>query len=278
MFIGNANILGRRTNGSIVYLLDTYSAVAAYSLRQLKTGVTSVVRVRRSSDNAESDFTADEITDGTLTTWVGANNGFVTKLYEQSGSGKGDLINTVAGQQPKLVNAGTVYTDTNGLPYIVFDAIDDDLQVNSLITASTQHLWAFHVTHSTNYSITKDTGALTWGWRIVSSSGSVDDRHSSINSSTEYSSTAAATTTGQKLITAEYEKGVTTKVYVDGVGATAATPANSDLRTTTGLVEINRTPGGAALGMEFQEFILFETDQSANQTAIETEISTHYTL
>ena len=86
MFIGNANILGRRTDGSIVYLLDTYSAAAAYSLRQLKTGVTNVVRVRR-SDNAESDFTADEITDGTLTTWTGANDGFVTTLYEQSGSG-----------------------------------------------------------------------------------------------------------------------------------------------------------------------------------------------
>ena len=73
MFIGNANILGRRTDGSIVYLLDTYSAAAAYSLRQLKKGVTYVVRIRRSGDLAESDFTAAEITDGTLLSWVTAS-------------------------------------------------------------------------------------------------------------------------------------------------------------------------------------------------------------
>ena len=71
---------------SASYLLDTYPATAAYSLRKLRTGVTNVISVRRSSDNAELDFTADEIIDGTLTTWVGANNGFITRIYDQVGS------------------------------------------------------------------------------------------------------------------------------------------------------------------------------------------------
>jgi len=51
--------------------LDTETAAAAYSLRNLSTSYSgSVVRVRRSSDNAEADFTATEILDGTLTDWV----------------------------------------------------------------------------------------------------------------------------------------------------------------------------------------------------------------
>ena len=54
-----------------VGLLDQYTGAAAgYSLRRLSVNTTNVVRVRRSSDNAEADFTADEITDGTLLAWV----------------------------------------------------------------------------------------------------------------------------------------------------------------------------------------------------------------
>jgi len=56
---------------SETYLLDTYTgAAAAYSLRKLSKDTTNVIRVRRSSDNAEADFTADEITDGTMLNWV----------------------------------------------------------------------------------------------------------------------------------------------------------------------------------------------------------------
>ena len=57
------------------FVLDQYTgAAAAYSLRRLSVNSTNVVRVRRSVDNAEDDFTADEITDGTLLSWVGGVN------------------------------------------------------------------------------------------------------------------------------------------------------------------------------------------------------------
>jgi hypothetical protein len=57
------------------FVLDQYTGAAAgYSLRRLSVNTTNVVRVRRSVDNAEDDFTADEITDGTLTSFVGGQN------------------------------------------------------------------------------------------------------------------------------------------------------------------------------------------------------------
>jgi hypothetical protein len=87
-------------------LLDLYpNAAAAYSLRQLRTGVTSVVRVRRDSDNAEQDFTATEVSDGTLAVWLGAgNNGFVQTWYDQSGNGI-HAVQATTNLQPKIVDA-----------------------------------------------------------------------------------------------------------------------------------------------------------------------------
>jgi hypothetical protein len=60
-------------------LLDAVpGAAAAYSLRQLSNAYTGpVVTVRRSSDDAEADFKASEIDDGTLTAFCGAGDGLV---------------------------------------------------------------------------------------------------------------------------------------------------------------------------------------------------------
>lgn len=74
-----------------------------------------VCRIRRSSDNAEQDFTADEITDGTLTTFTGAGDGFVVKWYDQANNGF-ERFNTTAGQQSRIVNSGVLETDSQGNP------------------------------------------------------------------------------------------------------------------------------------------------------------------
>jgi len=71
-------------------------AAAAYSLRNLSDSYTgSVVEVRRTSDNAVRSFTAAEVTDGTLTTWVNAD---VDKLDLQTESGAliGNVTNETA--------------------------------------------------------------------------------------------------------------------------------------------------------------------------------------
>lgn len=68
--------------------LPTYpGAAGAYSLRSL-TGKssTSVVRLRRASDSAESDFNADELTNGTAEAWSQSGDAFATTWYDQSAS------------------------------------------------------------------------------------------------------------------------------------------------------------------------------------------------
>jgi hypothetical protein len=117
-------------------LLDSYSgAAAAYSLRQLSWAYGGpVVRVRRDNNNAEQDFTATEVSDGTLATWVGAgNNGFVRTWYDQSGNGRNAEQSTEA-NQPQLVSGGVLLLENN-TPALNFDGINDSLRADNVATA-----------------------------------------------------------------------------------------------------------------------------------------------
>jgi hypothetical protein len=99
------------------FLIDIFAdALVGYSLRKLKESTINVIRVRRSSDNAELNFRANEITDGTLTTWTGAGDAFVTIIYDQVGSN--DMTQTNASRQGMIVIGGTLQTD-NGKPVIL---------------------------------------------------------------------------------------------------------------------------------------------------------------
>lgn len=108
-------------------------SVGAYSLRSLSSNTTNVVRVRRSSDDDEADFTATEITDGTLTSWVGgSNNGFVKTWYDQSGNGN-NVEETTFDNQPKIVNSGSLYL-INGKPAIFVDTTNFRATIPALLT------------------------------------------------------------------------------------------------------------------------------------------------
>ena len=106
------------------YLLDTYSgAAAAYSVaRRLSSTYTgALIRVRRSSDNAEQDigYTVGNVLDeSALTTFVGANNGFVVTIYDQSGNNRNQSQSTVL-KQPRVINSGVLET-VSGKPSINF--------------------------------------------------------------------------------------------------------------------------------------------------------------
>jgi hypothetical protein len=127
-------------------MLDSIpGADAAYSLRLLTNNYTGdVINVRRSGDNANEGFTADEITDGTLASWVsaggGTEDGFVEILYDQIGSddftmGNSYSYNGDAGTngesgfdsyQPQIVDNGVVMLK-DGKPAMLFDGSDDRL-------------------------------------------------------------------------------------------------------------------------------------------------------
>lgn len=119
-------ILGFGAGGeAFTGLLDTViGALAAYSVRRLSSAYSgSLVRVRRSSDNAEQDIGYDgsgNLDTAAMESFVGANDGFGVTWYDQSGNGR-DTTQATASLQPRIVDAGTTEVDANGKTTLNFN-------------------------------------------------------------------------------------------------------------------------------------------------------------
>ena len=106
------------------FLLNNFpNAYYAWSIpRRLSSTYTgSLIRIRRSSDNAELDIGyngSNELDTSAITSFVGANSAYVTTKYDQSGNGR-NWVQTTAAKQPRIVNAGTLELE-NGKPTSVY--------------------------------------------------------------------------------------------------------------------------------------------------------------
>lgn len=103
------------TNSKNLLLNDFPCDGYAFSLQKINKNTTFVIQVQRTSDNTLRNFTAIEITNGTLANWVGVgNNGFVRIWYDQSGNNRNLIIKGLFNQ---IVANGVVLLD-GGEPYI----------------------------------------------------------------------------------------------------------------------------------------------------------------
>jgi len=104
-----------------------------------------IMRVRRDSDNTESDA----LTVASMLSFVGAASGYIVTLYDQSGNSK-DATQSTAANQPRIVNAGALdaagmkftggqMLDIASSPYTDF-AASDSVQVASRQTQSSSVL------------------------------------------------------------------------------------------------------------------------------------------
>jgi len=108
--------------GNGTALLDSYSgASAAYSLRNLSSAYTGpLIRVRRSNDNVERDIYGTfrgDLDLAALTSFVGANSGFVTTWYDQSGIGDNLILQSQTFENASWIkSASTVSANTITAP------------------------------------------------------------------------------------------------------------------------------------------------------------------
>jgi hypothetical protein len=129
------------------YILDQLitPSNAAYSLRKLRSAyIGASIRVRRSSDNTETDigFTSTGQLDGSaLLAFVGGGNGFVTIWYDQSGNGR-NMIQATAANQPQIVSAGTIFMIGSN-PCISTDGINQSLASTYTLSALTSTYTSF---------------------------------------------------------------------------------------------------------------------------------------
>lgn len=119
-------------NGGIAYPLDDYPTgnTAAFSVaRRLRSGYTGpLINVRESGGGTTADIFADQfgnLDEAALLSHVGANDGTVVTIYDQSASGSFDATAPATANQATIVNAGTIVRGTtNSRPSLDFDSAD----------------------------------------------------------------------------------------------------------------------------------------------------------
>ena len=277
-----------------VGILDTYpNAAAAYSLRDLASASvgSAVVRVRRSSDNTEQDFTSTEITDGTLTTFTGVNDGFVTTWYDQSGSGL-DVSNSTAITQPSIVVSGVLNTlggkptiNVNGNKFLVAPNVSKSTlafahQNEATITCVTNFtqdgIWAgtSSAAYGNHNNVGFEIGYRIWGGIL------------SVRSNVVYQ--ASSVTSGYNLYYFELDcdnsvAGDRGKVYTNNI--LTSTPTNTQLETPSSSdATIQFAFFGKAWGSsnpigDFSEFIIWDNLKDQNsRDDISNNVNNEYTI
>jgi hypothetical protein len=170
MFIVNSYQFGGVAPPVISYFTDLYGVpIAAYSLRKLSPiAVYSgpAIRVRRSSDNTELDInfiTSDAnavIDTAALLSFVGANNGFLTVDYDQSGNAN-HKTQTSASNQLQIVTSGALEVDTNGHPVAISTSTRRMDAPDIATLENTQHLTIIMRGNISSFA-TRSTIASKW--------------------------------------------------------------------------------------------------------------------
>ena len=273
--------------GSAPRLIDSYSgAAAAYSLRNLSTSTTNVVKVRRSGDDAELDFTADEVSDGTLAAWVvaggGTEDGFVTTWYDQSGNAN-NATQATAANQPKIVDSGSVITQ-GSKPIIKF--VDNDFLLSAAFSVSVNRTYVMTLYSATNTN-TSFKGYLTFnngyldnfinGLVGAANTSNVVTSWVADGSANTRVGTTALTDGNYYLLSVLVEGGVQHQHYRNGVLNAENTSLSISPETASRVLDILKT-GTTGNDLRTNEAIIWDSYQSANRTGIEANINDYYNI
>lgn len=269
------------------YLLDTYSSEGAYSMRKISSTATNCIRVRRSDNNAEQDigFVGDELDTTSLLSFVGANDGFVTTWYDQSGNSK-DAINATAATQPRIVLGGVLETK-NTKPAIYFN--DDWVKYSGQVVPLATNPFSYFTVSS--HETANDSSVVFKSRDIKQSSGGDyvanfhDRRTNKVNfilraSGTAYRADLSVQRDNSDYILLSGFVNSSNNMSAFDNGATGTTDTYSGTYTSDALMIGDSTTGSdtAQLVGHIGEVIILNTDESANRVAIETDINNYYTV
>jgi len=251
---------------SFTGLLDTYSGAAVgYSLRRLSGSYNGdAIIVRRSSDNVELaiGFDSNNVLDeSALLTHVGAgNDGYVTTWYDQSGNGN-NAIQSADANQPKIVVSGSVSTDTDSKPAILFASGNrfeaSAVNLSQPITAFTLHNAS--VFNKSVYDGSSDRCLL---------------RNTSLSSIKIYSGAflSASGTSSSRKLTYGLHNSTSSEVAFNN------SSVGSGNSGTQGLDTLKISASGADYVGLMQEMVFYGSNQSSNKVGIFSNINTNYTV
>ena len=305
MILANHGIVSS-SGGSAPLLLDTYSgATGAYSLRKLRTAYTgNAIRIRRSSDNTSQDigFVNGELDTTSISNFVGANSGFVSVWYDQSGNGY-NFEQSTLNNQPQLVSGGNLITK-NEKPTILFDGISEFMT----IPTSTFSMAFLHTIGKSFVSVVGYNRVVNDGFIINNNYGASANIGYALNTNTarnidsfttrgvsgqatvsNSTNTTPLTNNNLFIINDEKDNGNATaslrsKIYVNnGSSLNLNTLTNSpSVNNASHDLTIGASSGGSPKYYYYDggisQLIMWNSDQSSNRVGITTDINTQYLI
>lgn len=259
--------------------------------RRLRTGYTeAIIRVRRSSDNTESDFsgtgTTGAVDAAAVASFCGAGDGFLTTIYDQSGKGR-NLVQATTTLQPQVVSSGVAQTQ-NGKLWAVFNGSTSSRRM--AVASSTAHYKCFHDgTSSTLYCVLNATNDANFKSPFGNTISGTDVGFRFYLPSNEKPYFAAQNASGE-IIGAQKNEVVTTNVLTALYDADNATAADREEGWLDGVVmtgnnALTGTPSSSNANRDFNfgslpsgtfpfngaigELILWSADKTANRTVWE---------
>lgn len=248
----------------------------------------NAIRIRRSSDNAETNigFVGNVLDTAAVLSFVGASNGFVVTIYDQSGNGRHQTVAS-AGNQPRIVNAGVMDTA------VIFDGSNDVLGVTygagglSSTTATVFVRAQFNDGGSALVS-----GVFDIGYAVAATRGIAIYREKRIPQggpgiSVNMSSSAVTVNirvipqstvdvrTGQHNLTVFYDTAAATSakstVWIDGTNyAGTITNAGNPTGTLNALpMQLGALSSGFVSNIEFQSLVIVASDATSVRADIE---------
>jgi len=264
-------------------LLDIYTgAKAGYSFRKLRDAYSgNCLRVRRSSDNTEQDigFSGNYLDTASMMSFVGSSvSAYLVTWYDQSGNGY-NVTQSSASLQPFL-KTSSVYVTKNGLTSSRYDA--RYLFVNNMLTAYPIN----------NFMVATNLSYLDGGFVV---SGSEDTTTNFqyfgdfINSSTYNATLNETGSSGQVLnigtrndavlVQATFlHKSIPNKTLGVNGTSTSSTSFTQNIFPIDNFAigTIKRPVGYSGVSGFASEIIIYDTDQSANQSNIELNQKSYY--
>jgi hypothetical protein len=259
-------------------LLDTYTgAAAAYSLRKLSSSYSgSAVEVYNGSSYADIGFDVfGELNTVALAAHCGSNDGFVSKWYCQSGNSN-DAVQTNTANMPKIYDGTTGVVTENGKPAVEFDGTNDELEITRFV-----------YTALTTVAVAKTSAPPAGNAHVLAQGNGFLLK--SAQTSTNYPrfqpyDTAYRTAEYQvdssntQLLLFGFISGGNANIYVNGTaGTTASVGALNNPTNNIFIGKFSSLSNSGNIG-PIQEIIMYDSNQSANRTGIESNIATFYDI